>query len=79
MTSSLPGLNLSLEAAGTELHIDIQGRLFAIPVADGIVQRRAVIDIAYDAALTMSDLGALYRAVEAMGVQFSGTAYTGRF
>lgn len=78
MTSSLPGLNLSLESAGTELHIDIHGRLFAVPVPDGIVLRRAVIDIAYDACLSMRDLGTVYRAVEGLDLQLDSPADTGR-
>lgn len=70
---------ISLEAAGTELHIVIAGRVFELPVADGIVPRRAVIDLAYDACISMTDLGTLYRAVEGMAVQFDGPAYSDRF
>lgn len=68
----LPAVVISLESAGTELRLDVHGRFFAIPVADGIVQRRDVIDAAYDARLTMTNLGALYRAVEGMDIQFDG-------
>ncbi|HEV7246216.1 MAG TPA: hypothetical protein VGN93_04420 [Shinella sp.] len=75
MRSSL----VTLEAAGTDLHIAVGGRLFAVPVSDGYVQRRDVIDVGDDACLTVQDLADVYRGVERLGVCFDNAAYTGRF
>lgn len=72
-------MTLSLESAGTELHIVIDSRVFSIAVADGVVDRRDVIDLGYDACLSIRDLGALYRAISTLGIQLDGPAYTGRF
>lgn len=70
---------ISLEAAGTELHIDIHSHIFLIAVTEGVVECRDVIDVGYDACLSVRDLGALYRAVESLGIQLDGPADTGRF
>ncbi|OLP54848.1 hypothetical protein BJF92_13645 [Rhizobium rhizosphaerae] len=70
--------SIQLEAAGRELHIDIRGRLFIVPVDDGVVQRRDVIDVACDARLEMQELGALYRHIEGFGVTLDGPVYTVR-
>ena len=69
---------VTLEAAGTELHIVLGGRLFAIPVCHGYAKRRDVIDLGYDADLGMQDLVDVYRNVERLGVSFDTAAYTGR-
>ena len=65
---------VELEAAGRELHIDIHGRQFIVPAADGVVLRRDVIDVAWDARVGMQDLGALYRHIEAFGITLDGMA-----
>ncbi|MFN3506623.1 MAG: hypothetical protein ACK4ZU_04040 [Allorhizobium sp.] len=70
---------VTLEAAGTELHIVVGGRLFVAPVSDGYAQRRDVIDLGYDAGLGIQDLAGVYRAVERLGVCFDTAAYIGRF
>lgn len=70
---------VTLESAGTELHIFLGGRLFAIPVSDGYAKRRDVIDLGYDADLGIQDLADVYRAVERLGVCFDTAAYCGRF
>ena len=72
-------ISISLEAAGRELHIDIRGMLFTVPVEDGVVQRRDVIDVACDARLVMLELGALYRHIEGFGVTLDGSGYNVRF
>lgn len=72
---------LSLEAAGTELRIVIADRVFQLPspTASSRAATSSTCPLSYDARRTMTDLGALYRAVEALGVQLDGPAYTGRF
>lgn len=75
MTSS----RVTLEAAGTELHIDIRGMHFEVPITDGVAQRRDVIDLGYDAALSMQELGSVYRAISALGVQLDSPGYDARF
>lgn len=72
-------ISIELEAAGRELHIDIRGMLFIVPVEDGVVQRRDVIDVACDAHLAMQELGALYRLIEGFGVTLDGSGYNVRF
>lgn len=82
MTSMMTTMKSSLatlEAAGTELHITLGGRLFVVPVSDGYAQRRDVIDLGYDAGLGIQDLAEVYRAVERLGVCFDTAAYIGRF
>lgn len=70
---------VTLESAGTELHIVLGCRLFVVPVSDGYAQRRDVIDLGYDAGLTIQELAEVYRAVEGLGVCFDTAAYIGRF
>jgi hypothetical protein len=70
---------VTLEAAGTELHIVVNGRPFVVPVSEGYAQHRDVIDIGCDASLTIQELAGIYRAVECLGVSFDTAAYSGRF
>lgn len=70
---------ISLEAAGRELHIDVCGKVCILAVANGVAQRRDVLDLAYDARLEMQDLGALYHHIEGFGVTLDGSGYNVRF